>query len=104
MCETSTWDWDIGKRLVADTNEWKSRFAYIEEPYVSPDGEKLAAIIRTEASEFSVCENGAVWENSFDKAWYLRFAPDGRSTAMVSDTGAWTVAVDGTPWENTFDF
>ena len=58
-----------------------------------------AAVVKTGEMEFSVCVNGSPWENTFDKIWYPRFAPDGRLTAIVSDTGQWTLAVDGTPWD-----
>ena len=104
MHNSINWDWEVGKRIVADIGEWKGRFEYMEEPYVSPNGEKIAAIIKTEEAEFSVCENGALWENTFDKVWYLRFGPDNRLTGLVSDTGEWTVAVDGKPWENRFEY
>ncbi|MBW1769021.1 MAG: WD40 repeat domain-containing protein, partial [Deltaproteobacteria bacterium] len=104
MHNISGWDWEIGKKLIADISTWKGMFENIEEPYVSPDGEKVAAVVKTGEMEFSVCENDAPWERRFDKIWYLKFGPDNRLTALVSDTGAWTVAVDGEVWENTFDF
>ena len=104
MYNSTGWDWEIGKRLITDTNEWKTSFEWIEEPNVSPDGEKIAAIIRDEEMTFSVCVNGTAWESAFDKIWNLRFGPDSRLTALVSDTGEWTVAVDGAAWENRFDY
>jgi predicted heme/steroid binding protein len=104
MFNDSSWDWDTGRRLISDTNQWKAMIDWLEEPYVSPDGEKIAAVVRTEEGAYSVCQNGTVWEKTFDKVWYLRFAPDNRLTALVSDMGEWTVAVDGYVWDNTFDF
>ncbi|MFC1816714.1 electron transfer complex subunit TmcD, partial [Thermodesulfobacteriota bacterium] len=104
MVNLNNWDWEIGKRVVADIGDWKSRFEYMEEPYTSPDGEKIAAIVKNEEAEFCVCENGTTWENAFDKVWYLRFGPDNRLTALVSDAGEWTVAVDGKTWENRFEY
>ena len=95
MHNISGWDWEIGKKLIADISTWEGMFENIEEPYASPDGEKVAAVVKTGEMEFSVCENDAPWERRFDKIWYLKFGPDNRLTALVSDTGAWTVAVDG---------
>ena len=104
MDKKSQWDWNLGQRDIADMAQWQDRFNWIEEPYVSPDGEKIAAIVNLAEGEFTVCVNGQPWENVFDKIWYLRFAPDGRLTALVSETGEWTVAVDGVPWENKFGY
>jgi oligoribonuclease NrnB/cAMP/cGMP phosphodiesterase (DHH superfamily) len=104
MVDLDAWDWEVDKRMIADLGQWKEQFEYIEEPYVSPDGEKIAAVVKPGEMEFSVCENGTVWENTFDKVWYLRYTPDGRLVGLVSDTGAWTVAVDGEAWEETYDF
>ena len=105
MHAIESWDWGIGKRLVADTGQWRESFDYTEEPYVSPDGEKIAAIVKDpEETASTVRVNDTAWESSYDKIWYLRFSPDNRAVALVSDTGEWTVAVDGVPWENRFDY
>jgi hypothetical protein len=101
---SNSWDWNTGKREIAQFGGWPASFDWVEEPYVSPDGEKIAAVVKTGEMEFSVCVNGSAWENTFDKVWYLRFAPDGRLTGIVSDTGQWTLAVDGTPWEEQYDY
>lgn len=102
--EYSQWDWDVGKRVIADVNQWRNAFNRVEEPYVSPDGETIAAIVEIEEMVFSVCENGVPWENQFDKIWYLRFGPDNVPSALVSSDAAWTVATAGQPWKNQFDF
>ena len=104
MQEINNWNWDTGSREIADINQWKQTYNWVEEPYVSPDGEKIAAIVNLAEGEFNVCVNGQTWETVFDKIWYLRFAPDGRAAALVSEMGEWTVAVDGTPWENKFGY
>ena len=109
MVDTSNWDWEVGRRQVADLNGWRNAFEGVEEPQASPDGEKLAAVVQTDEAEFSVCEEKGTgqpetWEGPFDKVCALRYAPDGRLTAQVSDTGEWTVGVDGELWEESFDF
>ncbi|MFW6284088.1 MAG: hypothetical protein ACOC1H_01710 [Desulfosalsimonas sp.] len=98
------WDWTPGQRKIGDFPAWRDRFSYMEEPYVSGDGEKIAAIVKTEDETFTVCVNGTLWEAQYDKVWHLRFAPDQRALALVSDMAMWTVAVDGTAWTNWYEF
>ena len=103
MGNLTSWDWETSEKNIA-FSDWQGSFEWVEEPYVSPDGEKIAAIVNVAEGEFKVCVNGENWDNSFDKIWYLRFAPDGRLTAIVSEMGEWTVAVDGAAWENKFGY
>ena len=98
------WDWETGSKEIADMSQWQSQFNWVEEPYVSPNGETIAAIVNLAEGEFNVCVNGETWETVFDKIWYLRFAPDGRLVAFVSEMGEWTVAVDGQPWDHKFGY
>ena len=101
---SNSWDWSKGKKEIAQFGNWPTSFDWVEEPYASPDGEKIAAVVKTGEMEFSVSVNGTAWENTFDKVWFLRFSPDGRLTGIVSDTGQWTLAVDGEAWEEQFDY
>lgn len=104
MSQISNWDWDSGKRVITDIQQWRGAFGWVEEPCASPDGESVAAIVKVDGEAFAVCENGVPWENSFDKIWFLRYLPDGRAAAFVSDTAEWTVAIDGKTWQNWFEF
>ncbi|SPF44059.1 WD40-like beta Propeller containing protein (fragment) [Syntrophobacter sp. SbD1] len=101
---SGNWDWQTGKRIIAEFDSWKEKFPQVDEPYASPDGEIIAAAVRTEDDSMNVCANGEIWENGFDRIWYPRFAPDNRLTCLVSESGEWTVAVDGEPWEERFEF
>jgi hypothetical protein len=57
MADVKAWDWiDRNKKL--PFNEWETQYQWVEEPYVSPDGERIAAIVRTEDELFNVCVNG----------------------------------------------
>ena len=69
MQSLNEWDWEVGERLISDINSWKNGYQWIEEPYASPDGEKIAAIVNVGEEEFNVCINGETWENTFDKIW-----------------------------------
>ena len=87
-----SWDWEIGEREV-DTSEWSQHFRWVEELHASPDGETVAAIVNVEEEAFNVCLNGSLWSDTpADKIWHLRFSPDGRPYALVSDSGEWLSA------------
>ncbi|MBF0301447.1 MAG: PD40 domain-containing protein [Desulfamplus sp.] len=109
MSDYEEWNWDIGKKQVADLSGWQEQFPYIEELRVSSDGERVAAIVKNEDMEFTVCiqsegEELETWETGYDKAWNLQFGPDDRLSALVSDTSEWKVCTDGETWENGYDF
>ena len=104
MLTNTDWNWETGSRQIADFKQWQNQFNWVEELCVSPNGEKLAAIVNQTEGEFNVCVNGDAWETTFEKIWNLRFTPDGRLCALVSEMGEWTVAVDGTAWENKFGY
>ena len=103
MVANQSWDWEIGHREI-DTSDWSQRFRWVEELHASPDGETVAAIVNVEEA-FNVCMNGALWSDEHaDKIWHLRFTPDNRPYALVSDGGQWTVAVGGEAWSEGFDY
>ncbi len=106
MTDIANWDWETKEKLVSDLNEWKTSYEWVEEPYVSPDGEKIAAIVNTDEAEFNVCENSKAWEieEPFEKAYSLRYSPDGRLIALTAADDEWKPVVDGKPWETIFDF
>ena len=101
---TVGWDWERGARTVLPSVAAGEEYLWQEEPCVSPDGETFAAVVRLEDERFTLRINDATWEESFEKVWLPRYAPDGRLTALVMNDGEWTLAVDGTPWEERFAF
>jgi WD40 repeat protein len=103
MSEYSAWDWGIGSRTVADLSECDCDVEWREENQVSPDGEEVAAVVKTGEAEFSVCVNGTCWEPRYERIWYLRYSPDGRLAGLACD-GDWTLCVNGEPWEDTYSF
>jgi hypothetical protein len=104
MHPPALWDWETGQRVVLAAGAQPEGYAWVEEPYASPDGERLAALASLEEGGFTALVNGERWEQAFDKAWQPRFSPDGRLTAIVQQDGMWTLAVDGEPWEDTYDY
>ena len=104
MVNIERWDWTSEHKMLADTTKWKDQFEDVWEPYISPDGEKIASIVKVGEGEFNICVNGNTWEESFEKMWYSRFSPDGRLTALVSKDMEWTMAVDGAALEETYEY
>ena len=103
MKSPESWDWETGRKEVPFSS-WQDQYEWVEEPQSSPDGESVAAIVKTGESEFNVCVNGDTWDSPFEKIWHLRCSPNGRMAAIVSENGEWTLAVDGVAWESRFGF
>jgi len=103
MKDEKEWDWLPGEKQIP-VKEWQDQFNWVEELHVSPDGEKIAGIVNTDEAPFTVCVNGESWEEGFDKAWSLRYLPDGRLSCLVSTEEEWTVCVDDALWETRFDY
>jgi hypothetical protein len=104
MVDKKSWDWETQEKTISHTGTWKDKFEWVEEFEASPDGEKVAAVVKTGEGEFNVSVNGETWEAPFEKIRYLRFGPDGRLACFASADMEWTVAVDGEAWENKFGF
>ncbi|MUM76391.1 WD40 repeat domain-containing protein [Pseudodesulfovibrio sp. F-1] len=98
MGRISSWDWEVGRKKVVDSLSPLQDHEWQEEPYVSPDGETLAAIVKVGDGEFSVRTNDEVWESTFEKLWFPRYAPDGRLTVLCQQDMEWSLAIDGEPW------
>ena len=103
MRDIETWDWQVGKKVVADLASWREVLSGIEELAASPDGEKIAALGKAGDGEFAVGVNGQVLPARFELGWYLRFTPLGQLIALVRIDDEWTVCVDGEPWEERFE-
>jgi hypothetical protein len=104
MKASESWDWQVGKRVLADLAQIRSSYSRVDELIASADGEKLAASVKTGDDEFTACVNGEAWPESFELCWYLRFSPFGKLIALVRIDDEWTLAVDGVPWEQRFEY
>ncbi len=102
--EKNSWDWDKASREIADVSQWIASFPEVQEFAVSPDGERIAAIVMTDEEEFTVCVNGELWTNRFEKAWSLKFSPAGILFCIGMNNDEWTVIQEDQPWEETFDY
>lgn len=98
------WDWETKEKLVCDINEWKTRFLAVYDLAVSPDGEKIAAPVETEDKIVTVCVNGNIWENSFERICFLSFLPDSKIACLVLQNYEWSLALEDTVSEESFDY
>ena len=101
--DQKSWDWQTGIKIIP-LNKWSKGFNCTGEFHVSDDGEKIASVLKLSGGKYDVCVNGKNWRKPLDKIWCLRFAPDGRLTALVSEEDFWTVSVDGQVWETKFSY
>jgi len=103
MEEKESWDWSTQLKEIP-VKEWETRFNWVEEPCITPNGESVASVVNVDEMAFGICVNGELWEGEHEKAWSLKALPDNRFTACVCQDEEWSLLVDGTPWSNQFDF
>jgi len=84
---------------------WNKSFVQLWNQRISPDGNRIAAVVAPEFGKWTVAVDGIPWKKTFSQAVLPPiFSPDGkRIAALVRDNNMWTVAVDGIPWKETFD-
>ena len=104
MPDTRSFDWEAGKKEVADLSKIRERFSAVHEFNASPDGERIAVPVIVEGGTAAVCVNGDLWEGEYERAWSLKYSPDGRLMALVRVDDMWTVAVEGKMWEEQWEF
>jgi hypothetical protein len=103
MNDQHNWDWTPGSRTIADLRRREGDFEWREEFQVSPDGERIATVVKLGESS-TVCVSGDFWYLEFDKIWYVRYSPDGRLTALALVEGDWTLVVDEKLWPETYTY
>jgi len=104
MSGSASWDWDTKEKLIAHINDWKKKFPQVRELVPSDDGEKIAAVVKTEDKRFTTCVNGEAWEETFERVYSLKFNPDNQLISLALRNYEWTVAVDREISEDKFDF
>lgn len=104
MVQNTSINWEAENRVVHKVTSCSREYEWLEEFQTGPDGEKIAVPAKFGDGEFGVCVNGEPWENVFEKVWYLRYLPDGRLMALVQQDMLWSVALDGEPWPDYWDF
>lgn len=104
MADASTWNWEPGEREVADYGSWQEEHEWVWEPYASPDGEQISAIMQNEDGEFVMLVNGEPWESAFERIWSVKYSPDNRLVAFGSEMAEWKLIIDGQASEDAFGF
>jgi len=103
MNDKNSWDWETEVKEIP-FSEWENTYNWVEEPCVTPDGEKIASIVNRDECEFGICVNGELWDETYEKVWNLKACPAGRLCALVANDEEWSVSVNGKTWENRFDY
>ncbi len=103
MEEQQSWDWNTNLKEIP-VGEWKTRFNWVEEFNISPDGENIASIVNVDEAVFKICVNGDVGDMEYEKIWSLKSLPDNGFAALVCADEEWTLTVNGQEWSNRFDF
>jgi hypothetical protein len=103
MEEKQSWDWDTNLKEIP-VGEWKTRFNWVEEFNISPDGENIASIVNVDEAAFKICVNGEVGDAEYEKIWNLKSLPDNTFSAFVCADEEWTLTVNGQEWSSKFDF
>ncbi|MFW6324278.1 MAG: electron transfer complex subunit TmcD [Desulfovibrionales bacterium] len=101
--ERTGWDWSLGTRHVADLDCRSRNFEWREEYQVSPDGERIGAVIKLEDSS-TICVNEEFWELRAENIRQVRFTPQGALCALVMQDDEWTLAIDQELWPSTYAF
>jgi hypothetical protein len=78
-------------------NVWRQKF--------SPDGQKLAAVVCSPFSQWTIAVDGKPWNIKVSEAVLTPvFSPDSKKVAaVIKDNNRWTIGVDGSPWSDTYD-
>lgn len=104
MYSAADHNWEPGAGRSLDITSCNREYEWLEEPYVSPDGESIAVIAYFEDAQSGLCVNGELWEETFDKIIFPKYTPNGRLTAIVSRDAEWTLAVDQEIWPEYYGF
>lgn len=98
------WDWEVGEKIVCNVSEWRKNFSLVYDFIVSADREKIAAAVEIEDKKVTLCINGKLWENIFEKVCFSQFTPLGNLICLVLQNYEWTLAKDDTVLDETFDY
>jgi hypothetical protein len=79
----SSWDWETKEKLLTDREkDYTERFKECEAPNFSPDGKKIAALVKDEKG-WTIAVNGQTWEERFILCGDPHFSPDGEKIMVI---------------------
>jgi hypothetical protein len=84
---------------------WPRRYVQLWGQRLSPDAEKIAAVVAPKFGEWTIAVDDKPWKTRFsDAVLFPVFSPDSRRVAaIVKHNNRYTIAIDGKPWEKDFD-
>jgi len=90
--------------IAVDGKTWEGAFGLVWEPIFKPNSNDVVAPIRTPKGTTLAMNGKPIW-GFFFNVWRQKYSPDGQKIAAVvcSPFSRWTIAVDGLPWNITFD-
>ncbi len=92
--------------VAVDGEPWtQDPFVNAWTPVFDPQGNKVAAQVRTSLYDYTIAVDGQTWVRAFAGVWEPLFSPDGTSVvAPVRERGKWGMAKNGEIlWEPVFD-
>ena len=93
MSQQKECDWTPGARPVGTITPLEG-CAWQEEIVPSPDGESFAAVVVREDGTSTVRVNDRMWEIEAEKLSFVKYAPDGRLSAVARLDGEWAAVTD----------
>ncbi len=102
MTQNNMYDWTPGINPVGSIS-LPGGCTRQEELVPSPDGERFAAVVIRDDNTCTLRVNDTLWDLAAEKILSVRFAPDGRLSAVVRLDGKWAFVTDGTVSEERFD-
>ena len=58
MNASESWDWQAGRKVLADLAQIRSAYPRVDEFVVSPDGERIVAPVKKDEEAFTIAVNG----------------------------------------------
>ncbi|MCS7203670.1 MAG: hypothetical protein NZ809_04410 [Thermodesulfovibrio sp.] len=99
-----SWDWQTKEKVISNLNDWKEKFSMVHDLIVSLDGEKIAAPVEIKNKVVTMCINGKIWENTFERVSFPQFTKDGNLICLALQNYEWTLAKDDILLEESFDY
>lgn len=90
--------------VVRNETPWESRFQSVWKPEFARDG-SLMAPVRQGGKWFLYKDDAPFWHTAYDQLWHLTLSPANDDVAAIVSApfGRWTVAVNDSPWNDSWD-
>ena len=93
MVDSQSWDWGPGEKKIS-LESWNTQYQWVEEPYVSPDGEKIAAIVNLPTGSDGLTEATNPDEEEFGVERVVETIVESAKTGKVGDGKIFVTAIE----------